>query len=757
MSKYDDVNTELRYFGACVESINEIHKVITLNQKSASLANIGKYIKVLSDSANYKPFIDELEIYASDDVKTYKVVVDKLKSIATVKWKTAMELMNSTWSSSTALVCTTTPTSQGAYVMQGKFSAKKGGSSTSDSIRNIVESLRKLDIAPNLCKGLDLDENGFCSSLTNNRGNQNTWPNYLARNNVSFDEVRNDAANVLKMFRFVRDTDPFKILSMWGETLVFDKTVGDLVTSLVENEQDANGLNGQHLPNNMDGIRAAFSKDDAVAKLIDKSRANESTQRVASVVADILKTSPTNKTTEALQADLDTSTKKLVDVADSLAYAAPNDAVRILLDLHARMIAVSKVMTKFSRSGSALNNTWSAGNNWTSATTGLIQPLLMPKMQGETRPQVQRMTMYVAMVQQQISRVDVDPLLADVDVAKKNAIAILTDLVGSTADPECNIMRTRQMMIVALKTYIKNVKRVVARYAQKHSDFVMWSNRRALEYMLKWVSVPADAMQAKKDDNGNSVPVVDADTKKILDEYFVLLSKLAGRVGDTMGKATQASLSIFTSSSGSDYIAILNRDETMLEIAQKAVDGLEASLVATQAKLIRMYSPAGYSALDILKDPAFIALYIVKSFRVLLLWISLVFAKGFFMPLYNDSVYVRNVNPPNAMWFVLIFLAIDLGLNVAMYVLLMTLKFIFKTKDNIFPIDDHVMFAVLVDYGISTLMIASLSLIVASVIQRKKYFRYRYEGERGVRALTEMLFWIDSTILFIPFFRFLDV
>ena len=203
-------------------------------------------------------------------------------------------------------------------------------------------------------------------------------------------------------------------------------------------------------------------------------------------------------------------------------------------------------------------------------------------------------------------------------------------------------------------------------------------------------------------------------------------------------------------------MSLLNEDESLLNDSQKMVEGFESYLRSMQAKLARLYSPSGYGFFDVLKDPTFVFMYIIKAIRVALLWVALTFAKGIFMPMYSSAVYVQNTKPPSALWFVLIYVAIDMSLNLAMFIILLTLKFIFKTDENTFPVSDHLIHAIVVDYAITTTMMTFLSLIVASVIQRKKYFRYRFEGDRGIRAMSDMLFWITTGVLFIPFFRFID-
>jgi hypothetical protein len=43
-------------------------------------------------------------------------------------------------------------------------------------------------------------------------------------------------------------------------------------------------------------------------------------------------------------------------------------------------------------------------------------------------------------------------------------------------------------------------------------------------------------------------------------------------------------------------------------------------------------------------------------------------------------------------------------------------------------------------------------MIVCDIIRKKKYFRYKLEGPRAIRAATEVMFGISGVVLAIPFF-----
>jgi hypothetical protein len=54
---------------------------------------------------------------------------------------------------------------------------------------------------------------------------------------------------------------------------------------------------------------------------------------------------------------------------------------------------------------------------------------------------------------------------------------------------------------------------------------------------------------------------------------------------------------------------------------------------------------------------------------------------------------------------------------------------------------------------LSSLVVFAVAVIIGQVIKRKKYFRYKYEGDRGIRAMQQMVMYVYNVLLFVPFFR----
>jgi uncharacterized protein YbjT (DUF2867 family) len=85
--------------------------------------------------------------------------------------------------------------------------------------------------------------------------------------------------------------------------------------------------------------------------------------------------------------------------------------------------------------------------------------------------------------------------------------------------------------------------------------------------------------------------------------------------------------------------------------------------------------------------------------------------------------------------------------------LLYLCKRTFKTGSNSFPVDDAFLRMWAIDAAAVAVSVAVLAFLVAEVVQSKKYFRYKYEGERGIRAVRDMSFYIYCVLLPVPFHR----
>jgi hypothetical protein len=172
---------------------------------------------------------------------------------------------------------------------------------------------------------------------------------------------------------------------------------------------------------------------------------------------------------------------------------------------------------------------------------------------------------------------------------------------------------------------------------------------------------------------------------------------------------------------------------------------------AAQNKMSALYNNS-YTYMEIILDNEFIAQYILKLITYGLLVGALMISDRLFSEMYMQSVYGKGENAPNLIIFVGMFIGISAAFSLFLLTVLVLLSYMFKNDSNSFIINKHLIKYFVVDYIIATVIIALFSIIIASIIQQKRYFRYRTEGLRSVRALREIVMSISAIIILVPFF-----
>lgn len=151
-------------------------------------------------------------------------------------------------------------------------------------------------------------------------------------------------------------------------------------------------------------------------------------------------------------------------------------------------------------------------------------------------------------------------------------------------------------------------------------------------------------------------------------------------------------------------------------------------------------------------DSQFFVLYVIKGIRILFTYTALFLTTRVFSPMYEEAVYDKKTAPPSLAKFLFIFLAFDLGFNVFLFVVLFLLKFLFKSEDNSFIIDNFVFSKYIVDYVFSMIILLAAGYMIGKVMMEKKYFKYRYEGLRAIRAFESVVFNTSIVVYLIPYF-----
>jgi hypothetical protein len=159
------------------------------------------------------------------------------------------------------------------------------------------------------------------------------------------------------------------------------------------------------------------------------------------------------------------------------------------------------------------------------------------------------------------------------------------------------------------------------------------------------------------------------------------------------------------------------------------------------------------SIMDIIFESQFMILYVLKLINFAFFALSLYLAEKLFSEMYMKRVYGGGGSPPD----ILVYLGLTIALNTAFLVFMLTIllliMYIFKDPTNTFVIDFQLIVKFLIDYGITVAITGLVGILVGSTIEKKKYFRYKTEGLRGVRAYHELMLGLGSMVAIVPYFH----
>jgi len=143
----------------------------------------------------------------------------------------------------------------------------------------------------------------------------------------------------------------------------------------------------------------------------------------------------------------------------------------------------------------------------------------------------------------------------------------------------------------------------------------------------------------------------------------------------------------------------------------------------------------------------FTIFYGIKVLRLIYTYSALLIAKNYTSQIYMEKVLVKGENPPHLSNLMYIFMIVELGI-MSVFLLL------FYGVDSTFKLGfaEKGMFSsmLLPDYVISLLFIFIYGTIIATSMSKKKYFLYKEDGLRAIRAYTELLFSITLVNTLIP-------
>ena len=154
--------------------------------------------------------------------------------------------------------------------------------------------------------------------------------------------------------------------------------------------------------------------------------------------------------------------------------------------------------------------------------------------------------------------------------------------------------------------------------------------------------------------------------------------------------------------------------------------------------------------MDYILDRQLMFLYALKILRIALTYFAMFLALKIFLPEYEDLVYDQQKPPPSLTRFLWIALAFDVALNIMMIVSCVLLKQALGAAPIAQVFDKTFFSRYAVDYVITTALFLIFAVVIARVMQSKKHFKYRYEGQRAIRAYREIAFGISVVACIFP-------
>jgi hypothetical protein len=172
---------------------------------------------------------------------------------------------------------------------------------------------------------------------------------------------------------------------------------------------------------------------------------------------------------------------------------------------------------------------------------------------------------------------------------------------------------------------------------------------------------------------------------------------------------------------------------------------------ADQSEKLKMYYMNQMTPGNALMTTAFAVIYTLKIIRIFVIAGALYLASQTLQTKYVTRVFVDNSDPPNLTFMVLIYVLLEtIFMGLIMFVVFL-LKYVLGV-DSIFPITDQIFKDFVLDYCISTVIIFIICVLLANVVMKKKYFRYKTDGLRAIRSLQEMMLYVACVVLMFPFF-----
>ena len=121
--------------------------------------------------------------------------------------------------------------------------------------------------------------------------------------------------------------------------------------------------------------------------------------------------------------------------------------------------------------------------------------------------------------------------------------------------------------------------------------------------------------------------------------------------------------------------------------------------------------------------------------------------------MYTKTVYVKNKDPPSILTFYGLFLGFSFSTMLFVVAVLYILSLIFKNPlDGSLAINGDLIVKYITDMFVYHVLTGLLLIVVGVMLQQKRYFKYKTEGPRAIRAYSEIIAIISAITIVIPYF-----
>jgi hypothetical protein len=248
-------------------------------------------------------------------------------------------------------------------------------------------------------------------------------------------------------------------------------------------------------------------------------------------------------------------------------------------------------------------------------------------------------------------------------------------------------------------------------------------------------------------------------TDHVIDTYMFYIAEIdslendinviRARIDKFMSAQSKVVDKLYTRLEG-NYLNDLTEEEEREDVKAKYA-ATTKNVLNTNKNLFSMYNNKG-SIMSLITDSHFIAIYVLKIIHYGMLVGALYLTEKIFSQMYMQEVYANNKDPPSLITMYGIFLGLDIGFVIFLLTVMFLLMYIFKGRANNFIINPDLIKSFCVDFLMFTVILGLVMIILGSFMQMKKYFRYKTEGLRAIRAYKDISLTVGAVLLVIPFF-----